>query len=70
MFFSTKPEEFNSNDGVRELFIDANKTSLMNAGMMCLKLKEYLQALELLEMAKKFFTDNEDCSKLNYRIGA
>ena len=65
-----KAEEFNSNDGVRELFIDANKTSLMNAGMMCLKLKEYLQALELLEMAKKFFTDNEDCSKLNYRIGA
>ena len=37
--------------------------------MMWIKLQEYLQALELLELAKPYFISNDDTSKLNYRIG-
>jgi hypothetical protein len=66
----SKANEFAQDPHYKDKFIDANKTALMNASMMSLKMKDYNQALEMLKYVRSFFTPKDDMSKLNYRMGA
>lgn len=66
----SKANEFSTNPKVKDQFIEANKTALMNASMMSLKMKDYQEALEMLKYVRTFFVQSDDMSKLNYRMGA
>lgn len=57
-------------DEVKDLFIDSMKASLLNAGMMLLKMKNYSEALDVLKLAKQFSTQEKDIQKLSYRMSA
>jgi len=65
-----RSQDFVKYDSVRDNYIAAVKSALMNAAMMNLKLKEYEACYNQLKMAKQFFEPKEDQSKLNYRMGA
>jgi tetratricopeptide (TPR) repeat protein len=66
----SKANDFAADPELKDLFIEANKTALMNASMMSLKMKNYQEALEMLKYVRSFFLPTDDMSKLNYRMGA
>lgn len=66
----TRSKDFVSNEAVRELYMDAMKSALMNAAMMNLKLQDYEKSYDVLKFAKQFFSPQDDQSKLNYRLAA
>uniref|UniRef100_A0A7S3JH73 Tetratricopeptide repeat protein n=2 Tax=Euplotes harpa TaxID=151035 RepID=A0A7S3JH73_9SPIT len=63
-----RSSDFYENEGVKELFVDTNKSTLMNAAMMSIKLRDYDQAINELCKAKTFFEKNDNLDKYNYRM--
>lgn len=64
----TRSQDFVREPAVKDLYLEAMKAALMNAGFMSMKMREYEQGLKELSFSKQFFAPKDDFSKLNYRI--
>lgn len=62
--------DFIKDEAVKDLYMDSMRAALMNSGMMMLKMNKYIEAIDLLKLAKEFTIQKKDIQKLNYRMAA